>query len=123
LAVTLNAMTFVSELVSAVGRPARPRVVRVGDFSVVEVFRRASLVRAGMWPRRPVERVSCESERGRGVPSSEPCASQNMVEAFRSSFWLVPSRWAEFLAWFSQGFIFLDRLLWVPLVLVPDSSP
>jgi hypothetical protein len=26
-----------------------------------------SLVRVGTWSRRPVERVSCESERGRGV--------------------------------------------------------
>jgi hypothetical protein len=67
LAVTLNALTFVSELVSEVGRSARPRVVRVGDFSVVEVFRQASLVRVGTWSRRPIERVSCESERGRGV--------------------------------------------------------
>jgi hypothetical protein len=30
--------------------------VRVGDFSVVEVFRRASLVRVGMWSRRFVRR-------------------------------------------------------------------
>jgi hypothetical protein len=52
--VALNALTFVSELVSVVGRLARPRVVRVGVFSVVEVFRRASLVRVGTWSRRPV---------------------------------------------------------------------
>jgi hypothetical protein len=50
-----------------VGRPARPRVVRVGDFSVVEVSYRESLVRVGTWSRRPAERASCESERGRGV--------------------------------------------------------
>jgi hypothetical protein len=43
-------------------------------------------------------RASRRSLGGRGVPSSEPRASQNMVETFRSSFWLVPSRWAEFLA-------------------------
>jgi hypothetical protein len=50
LAVALNALTFVSKLVSEVGRPARPRVMRVGDFSVVEVFCGASLVRVGTWP-------------------------------------------------------------------------
>jgi hypothetical protein len=44
LAVALNALTFVSELVSAVGRPARPRVVRVGDFSVIKASHRASLM-------------------------------------------------------------------------------
>jgi hypothetical protein len=49
--VALNALTFVSELVSEVGRPARPRVMRVGDFSVVEVSRRASLMRVGTWSR------------------------------------------------------------------------
>jgi hypothetical protein len=57
----LNALTFVSELVNEVGRPARPWVVRVGDFSVVEASccdprtsrnvveasRRVSLVRVG----------------------------------------------------------------------------
>jgi hypothetical protein len=67
LAVALNALTFVSESVSEVGRLARPRVVRVGDFSMVEASHRASLVRVGTWSRRPVERVSCESECGRGV--------------------------------------------------------
>jgi hypothetical protein len=36
-------------------------------FPVVEVFCQASLMRVGTWSRRPVERVSCESERGRGV--------------------------------------------------------
>jgi hypothetical protein len=56
LAVALNALTFVLELVSEVGRPARPRVVRVGDFSVVEAFRRASLVRVGTWSRHFVRR-------------------------------------------------------------------
>jgi hypothetical protein len=61
------------------------------------------------WSRRFVEQASCESERGRGVPSSESRASRNVVEAFCSSFWLVPSLWAELLVWFSQGFIFLDR--------------
>jgi hypothetical protein len=43
----LNALTFVSEFVNEVGRPARPWVVRVGDFSVAEASRRASLVRVG----------------------------------------------------------------------------
>jgi hypothetical protein len=38
---------------------------------------------------------------GRGVLSSESRASRNMVEAFRSLFWLVPPSWAEPLAWFS----------------------
>jgi hypothetical protein len=56
-----------------------------------------------------VEQASCESEHGRGILSSEPCASQNGVEAFRSSFQLVPSLWAELLEWFSHEFIFLDR--------------
>jgi hypothetical protein len=65
--VALNALTFVSELVSEVDQPARPRVVRVRDFSVVEVFCRASLVQVRTWSRHPVERVSCESERGRGI--------------------------------------------------------
>jgi hypothetical protein len=46
---------------------ARPRVVRVGDFSVVEASYRASLVRVGTWSRHPVERASYESEHGRGV--------------------------------------------------------
>jgi hypothetical protein len=67
--VALNALTFVSELVSEVGRPARPRVVRVRDFLG-----------------------------GRGVPSSESRASRNVVEAFRSLFRLVPPSWAEPLA-------------------------
>jgi hypothetical protein len=44
LVVALNALPFVLELVSEVGRPAQPRVVRVEDFSVVEASRRASLV-------------------------------------------------------------------------------
>jgi hypothetical protein len=55
-----------------------------------------------------VEQASCESERGRGILSSESRASRNVVEAFRSSFRLVPSLWAELLAWFSQEFVFLD---------------
>jgi hypothetical protein len=63
----LNALTFVSELVSEVGRPTRSRVVRVRDFSVVEASCRESLVRVRMWSRRPVERASCESERSRGI--------------------------------------------------------
>jgi hypothetical protein len=63
----LNALTFVPELVNEVGRPARPWVVRIGDFSVVEASRRASLVRVETWSRCPVERVSYESEHGRPV--------------------------------------------------------
>jgi hypothetical protein len=63
----LNALTFVPELVNKVSRPARPWVVRVGDFSVVEASRRASLVRVGTWSRRPVERASYESEHDRDV--------------------------------------------------------
>jgi hypothetical protein len=65
--IALNALTFVSELVNEVGRPARPWVVRVRDFLVVEASHRASLVRVGTWSRRPVERASYESERGRGI--------------------------------------------------------
>jgi hypothetical protein len=87
---TLNALTFVPELVNEVGRPARPWVMRVGDFSVVEASCRASLVRVGTWSRHPIERASYESDRGRGVLSSEPCTSQNVVEAFRSLSRLVP---------------------------------
>jgi hypothetical protein len=100
----LNALTFVSELVNEVGRLARPRVVRVGDFLVVEASCRASLVRVGTWLRRIVERASCESERGRGV----------FVRCFGSSRFCGQS--------FSRGFVFLDPGLWVPLVLVPDKS-
>jgi hypothetical protein len=66
----LNALTFVSELVNKVDQVARPWVVRVEDFSVVEAARRASLVRVGTWSRRPIERASYESERGRGVSSA-----------------------------------------------------
>jgi hypothetical protein len=44
LVVTLNSLTFVSELVSEVGRLAQPRVVRVEDFLVVEASCRVSLV-------------------------------------------------------------------------------
>jgi hypothetical protein len=54
-------------------------------------------------------RVSRRFLGGRGVPSSESRASRNVVEAFHSSFWLVPSLRAELLAWFSQWFVFLDR--------------
>jgi hypothetical protein len=64
------------------------------------------------WSRRPVERASYESEHGRGVPSSEPLTSQNMVEAFRSLSRLVP------LVLFS---LIVDY--GYPLFLVPDSSP
>jgi hypothetical protein len=42
------------------------------------------------WSRRPVDRVSYESEHGQGVLSSEPRTSRNMVEVFRSLFQLVP---------------------------------
>jgi hypothetical protein len=63
----LNALTFFSEWVNEVGRPARPWVMRVGDFSVVEASYRASLVQVRTWSRRPVERASYESGCGRGV--------------------------------------------------------
>jgi hypothetical protein len=46
---------------------------------------------------------------GRGVPSSEPRASRNVVETFRSSFLLALSLWAKLLAWFSQEFVSFDR--------------
>jgi hypothetical protein len=72
--VALNALTFVSELVSEVGRPARPRVVRVGDFSAVEASRRASLVRVGTWSRRSV-RCSAFMGGAFGVVFSEACLS------------------------------------------------
>jgi hypothetical protein len=41
------------------------------------------------WSRRPVERASYESERGRGILLSKPRTSRNMVEAFRSLSRLV----------------------------------
>jgi hypothetical protein len=67
LAVALNALTFVSELVSEAGRPARPRVVRVGDFPVVEVSRRVSLVQVGTWSRRSVRGFGSFRLRGRSL--------------------------------------------------------
>jgi hypothetical protein len=94
--VALNALTFVSELVNEVGRPARPWVVRVGDFSVVEASCRESLVRVRTWLRHPVE----------------PCTSRNMVQVFRSLSRLVP------LVLFS---LIIDYEC--PLFLVPNSSP
>jgi hypothetical protein len=54
-------------LVNKAGRAARPGVVRVGDFLIVEVPCRASLVRVRTRSRRPVERASYESERSRCV--------------------------------------------------------
>jgi hypothetical protein len=71
------------------GRAARPGVVRVGDFPIVEMLCRASLVRVRTRSRRPVEGASYESERSRGVPSSMPRTSRNVVEASRPLFWLV----------------------------------
>jgi hypothetical protein len=53
--------------VSEAGRPARPRVVRVGDFLVVEA---------------PVEQTSCESERGQDIPSSVLACSVFVGRAF-----------------------------------------
>jgi hypothetical protein len=87
--VALNALTFVSELVNKVGRAVRPGVMRVRDFLIVKMPCRASLVRVRTWSRRPVEGASYESERSRGVPSSEPRTSQNVVEVSRLLFWLV----------------------------------
>jgi hypothetical protein len=52
------------------GRVVRPGVVRVGDFPIVKVPCRTSLVRVGTRSRRPVEGASYESERSRGVPSA-----------------------------------------------------
>jgi hypothetical protein len=75
--------------VNKAGRAGRPGVVRVGDFPIVEVPCRASLVRVKTRSRCPVECASYESERGRGVPSSEPHTSRNAVEVFRPLFWIV----------------------------------
>jgi hypothetical protein len=75
--------------VNEVGRAARPGVVRVGDFPIVEMPCRASLVRVGTQSRRPVEGASYESERSRGVPSSEPRTNRNVVEVSRPLLWLV----------------------------------
>jgi hypothetical protein len=71
------------------GRAARPGVVRVGDFPIVEVPCRASLVRVGTQSRRPVEGASYESERSRGVLSSVPRMSRNVVDVSCPLFWLV----------------------------------
>jgi hypothetical protein len=57
--------------------------VRVGDFPIVEMPCRTSLVRVEMQSRCPVEGASYELERSRGVPSSEPRTSQNVVKASR----------------------------------------
>jgi hypothetical protein len=46
---------------SEAGRPARPRVVRVGDFPVVKASRRASLVRVGTWSRHSVRSLACSA--------------------------------------------------------------
>jgi hypothetical protein len=70
-------------LVNKVGRAARPGVMRVRDFPIVEVPCRASLIRVGTWSRYPVERASYESERSRGVSLSMPRTSQNVVKASR----------------------------------------
>jgi hypothetical protein len=67
LAVALNVLTFVSELVSEVGRLARLRVVRVGDFSVVEVSHRASLVRDRTWSMHSVRGFGSFRLRGRSL--------------------------------------------------------
>jgi hypothetical protein len=53
--------------VNEAGQPARPRLVRVRNFSVVEASCRASLVRVGAWSRRPIKRASYKSKRDRGV--------------------------------------------------------
>jgi hypothetical protein len=69
-------------------------------------------LRVGEWSRSigPTQgRANRRFLGGRGVPSSEPRASQNVVETFRSSFWLALSLWAELLAWFSQEFVSFDR--------------
>jgi hypothetical protein len=91
--VALNALTFVSELVNKVGRAVQPGVVRVGDFPIVEMPCRASLVRVGTWSRRPVEGASYESERSRGVLSSVPRTSRNIVEAFRRACLVQVRTW------------------------------
>jgi hypothetical protein len=67
------------------GRVVRLWVVRVRDFPIVEMPCRASLVRVGTRSRRPVEGASYESERSRGVPSSEPRTSRNIVKVFSSA--------------------------------------
>jgi hypothetical protein len=67
------------------GRAVQPWVVRVGDFPIVEMPCRASLVRVGTRSRRPVEGASYESERSRDVSSSEPRTSRNAVEVFSSA--------------------------------------
>jgi hypothetical protein len=54
-------------LVGEVGRPARPRVVRVGDFPVVEVSHRASRVRVITWSRRSVHGFGSFYLRGRSL--------------------------------------------------------
>jgi hypothetical protein len=46
-------------------------------------------MRVGTRSRRPVEGASYESERSRGVLSSVPHTSRNVVEVSRPLFWLL----------------------------------
>jgi hypothetical protein len=84
LVVTLNALTFVSELVDKVGRVAQLDP----ESCESEIFR---------WSRRLVERASYESERGRGAPSIVPRTSQNVVEVSHSYFGSSRFLWAAVL--------------------------
>jgi hypothetical protein len=68
-------------------------------------------------------RVSQRFLGGRGVPSSESRASWNVVDAFCSSFWLIPSLWAELLVWFFQGFFSLIINCGYPLFWYPTVAP
>jgi hypothetical protein len=65
--VALNALTFVLELVSEVGRLARARVMRIEDFSVVEASYRASLMRVRTWLRCSVRCFDSFRLRGRSL--------------------------------------------------------
>jgi hypothetical protein len=67
LAVALNVLTFVLKSVGEAGQPARPRVVRVKDFPMVEASRRASLVRVGTWSRRSVRGFGSLYPHGRSL--------------------------------------------------------
>jgi hypothetical protein len=75
----IKCFDFVLELVSEVGRPARPRVMRVGGFSVVEASRRASLVRVGTWSRCFIRRFG----------SFRLCGQSSWRGFFRGLFFLI----------------------------------
>jgi hypothetical protein len=117
LAIALNALTFVSELVSEVGRPARPRVVRVGDFSMVEAFRRASLVWVETWSRRFVRHFGsfhlCGQSSWSGffrglfcliVDCGYPLFWYPTLSLWTSLLWFVFDLWTRIIVWLKASY-------------------